>query len=56
MLQQLTYDAHARAYLDCVNNVAVIGHSHPRVLDAQAAKAFYDDILKQKTARRATGN
>jgi 4-aminobutyrate aminotransferase-like enzyme/Ser/Thr protein kinase RdoA (MazF antagonist) len=31
---QHLYDAQARAYLDCVNNVAVIGHSHPRVTAA----------------------
>ncbi len=31
---QHLYDAQARAYLDCVNNVAVIGHSHPRVTEA----------------------
>ncbi len=33
-LGQHLYDANARAYLDCVNNVAVIGHSHPRVVAA----------------------
>jgi 4-aminobutyrate aminotransferase-like enzyme/Ser/Thr protein kinase RdoA (MazF antagonist) len=33
-LRQHLYDARARAYLDCVNNVAVIGHSHPRVTAA----------------------
>jgi 4-aminobutyrate aminotransferase-like enzyme/Ser/Thr protein kinase RdoA (MazF antagonist) len=33
-LRQHLYDAQARAYLDCVNNVAVIGHSHPRVTAA----------------------
>ncbi len=33
-LGQYLYDASARAYLDCVNNVAVIGHSHPRVTAA----------------------
>jgi 4-aminobutyrate aminotransferase-like enzyme len=32
--RQHLYDAQARAYLDCVNNVAVIGHSHPRVTEA----------------------
>ncbi|HET6172358.1 MAG TPA: aminotransferase [Gaiellales bacterium] len=31
---QHLYDAQARAYLDCVNNVAVVGHSHPRVTAA----------------------
>jgi 4-aminobutyrate aminotransferase-like enzyme/Ser/Thr protein kinase RdoA (MazF antagonist) len=34
--RQHLYDAQARAYLDCVNNVAVIGHSHPRVTAAAA--------------------
>ncbi len=33
-LRQHLYDANARAYLDCVNNVASIGHSHPRVAAA----------------------
>jgi 4-aminobutyrate aminotransferase-like enzyme/murein DD-endopeptidase MepM/ murein hydrolase activator NlpD len=33
-LRQHLYGADARAYLDCVNNVAVIGHSHPRVTAA----------------------
>ncbi|MBZ5728439.1 MAG: aminotransferase class III-fold pyridoxal phosphate-dependent enzyme [Acidobacteriia bacterium] len=28
------YDAGGRAYLDCVNNVAHVGHSHPRVVRA----------------------
>jgi 4-aminobutyrate aminotransferase-like enzyme/Ser/Thr protein kinase RdoA (MazF antagonist) len=32
--RQYLYDADARAYLDCVNNVAVVGHSHPRVTAA----------------------
>jgi 4-aminobutyrate aminotransferase-like enzyme/Ser/Thr protein kinase RdoA (MazF antagonist) len=35
-LGQHLYDAQARAYLDCVNNVAVVGHSHPRVTAAAA--------------------
>ncbi|MDP9259299.1 MAG: aminotransferase class III-fold pyridoxal phosphate-dependent enzyme, partial [Actinomycetota bacterium] len=33
-LRQHLYDAQARSYLDCVNNVAVVGHSHPRVTAA----------------------
>jgi Ser/Thr protein kinase RdoA (MazF antagonist) len=28
------YDADGRPYLDAYNNVAVVGHSHPRVVDA----------------------
>jgi 4-aminobutyrate aminotransferase-like enzyme/Ser/Thr protein kinase RdoA (MazF antagonist) len=30
------YDADGRAYLDMVNNVAVVGHSHPRIAAAAA--------------------
>jgi 4-aminobutyrate aminotransferase-like enzyme/Ser/Thr protein kinase RdoA (MazF antagonist) len=33
-LGQHLYDARARSYLDCVNNVAAVGHSHPRVTEA----------------------
>ncbi|MGZ5298303.1 MAG: aminotransferase class III-fold pyridoxal phosphate-dependent enzyme [Actinomycetota bacterium] len=33
------YDAEGRAYLDCYNNVPVVGHSHPRVVDAIARQA-----------------
>ena len=32
--RQHLYDAHGRAYLDCVNNIACVGHSHPRVTAA----------------------
>ncbi len=32
------YDADGRSYLDCVNNVAHVGHAHPRVVDAGAAQ------------------
>jgi 4-aminobutyrate aminotransferase-like enzyme len=32
--RQHLYDVDGRAYLDVVNNVAVVGHSHPRVLEA----------------------
>jgi 4-aminobutyrate aminotransferase-like enzyme/Ser/Thr protein kinase RdoA (MazF antagonist) len=32
--RQYLYDEHGRAYLDCVNNVAHVGHSHPRVVRA----------------------
>jgi len=28
------YDPNGRAYLDCVNNVAHVGHGHPHVVDA----------------------
>ncbi len=36
---QFLYDAEGRAYLDCVNNVCHVGHSHPRVVSAIAAQA-----------------
>jgi 4-aminobutyrate aminotransferase-like enzyme/Ser/Thr protein kinase RdoA (MazF antagonist) len=32
--RQMLYDSHGRAYLDMVNNVAVVGHSHPRIVSA----------------------
>src|SRR5689334_24153666 len=32
------YDADGRAYLDCVNNVAHVGHAHPRVVAAGVAQ------------------
>ena len=32
------FDANGRAYLDCVNNVAHVGHAHPRVVEAGAAQ------------------
>ncbi len=34
--RQHLYDSTGRAYLDCVNNVAHVGHSHPRVVEAAA--------------------
>jgi len=34
--KQYLYDAGGRAYLDCVNNVAHVGHCHPRVVRAAA--------------------
>ena len=36
---QYLYDAQGRAYLDCVNNVCHVGHSHPRVVAALAQQA-----------------
>jgi 4-aminobutyrate aminotransferase-like enzyme len=32
------YDPDGRAYLDCVNNVAHVGHAHPRVVEAGIAQ------------------
>jgi 4-aminobutyrate aminotransferase-like enzyme len=36
--RQHLYDAGGRRYLDCVNNVAHVGHCHPRVVAAAAAQ------------------
>jgi 4-aminobutyrate aminotransferase-like enzyme/Ser/Thr protein kinase RdoA (MazF antagonist) len=36
--RQYLYDAGGRRYLDCVNNVAHVGHSHPRVNAAIASQ------------------
>ena len=33
------YDAQGRRYLDCYNNVASVGHAHPRVVQAMATQA-----------------
>jgi 4-aminobutyrate aminotransferase-like enzyme len=33
------YDIKGRAYLDCYNNVPVVGHSHPKVVDALSRQA-----------------
>jgi 4-aminobutyrate aminotransferase-like enzyme/Ser/Thr protein kinase RdoA (MazF antagonist) len=32
--RQYLYDETGRAYLDCYNNVPLVGHSHPRVVEA----------------------
>ena len=36
---QFLYDEVGHAYLDCVNNVAHVGHAHPRVVDALARQS-----------------
>ena len=36
---QFLYDEGGKAYLDCVNNVCHVGHSHPRVVAALAGQA-----------------
>jgi 4-aminobutyrate aminotransferase-like enzyme/Ser/Thr protein kinase RdoA (MazF antagonist) len=36
---QYLFDAGGRAYLDCVNNVPHVGHSHPKVAEAIARQA-----------------
>eukprot|EP00966_Prymnesium_polylepis_P028873 669547-Prymnesium_polylepis.1 len=35
---QYLYDENRRRYLDCVNNVCHVGHTHPRVVQAAAAQ------------------
>ena len=35
---QYLYDEDRRQYLDCVNNVCHVGHTHPRVVQAAAAQ------------------
>ena len=37
--RQYLYDANGRPYLDMINNIAIVGHSHPRVA-AAAARQF----------------
>lgn len=37
--RQYLYDSDGRRYLDCVNNVAHVGHSHPRAVRAAAEQA-----------------
>ena len=36
---QYLYDAHGQGYLDCVNNVCHVGHSHPDVVKALSEQA-----------------
>ena len=36
---QYLFDSSGRAYLDCVNNICHVGHSHPRVVAAMAEQA-----------------
>ncbi len=43
---QYLYDAQGRAYLDCVNNVCHVGHSHPAVV---AALAYQATLLNTNT-------
>jgi 4-aminobutyrate aminotransferase-like enzyme len=49
------FDAGGRAFLDCVNNVAHVGHAHPRVVEAGVAQMrllntntryLHDNILR----------
>jgi 4-aminobutyrate aminotransferase-like enzyme/Ser/Thr protein kinase RdoA (MazF antagonist) len=59
--RQYLYDADGRHYLDCVNNVAHVGHSHPRVVRAAAEQmellntnTRYLNELMVEYARRLT--
>jgi 4-aminobutyrate aminotransferase-like enzyme/Ser/Thr protein kinase RdoA (MazF antagonist) len=57
------YDAEGRAYLDCVNNVAHVGHSHPRVVEAAHrqmrvlntnTRYLHDNLVRYAEALTAT--
>ena len=52
---QHLYDSRGRAYLDCVNNVAHVGHCHPRVVRAASeqmarlntnTRYLYDELVE----------
>jgi 4-aminobutyrate aminotransferase-like enzyme len=45
--RQYLYDAEGRRYLDCVNNVAHVGHSHPIVVEA-----VYEQMARLNTNTR----
>eukprot|EP00457_Paulinella_chromatophora_P005710 gb/GEZN01005727.1/.p1 GENE.gb/GEZN01005727.1/~~gb/GEZN01005727.1/.p1 ORF type:complete len:564 (+),score=46.20 gb/GEZN01005727.1/:29-1720(+) len=60
---QYLYDEEGRDYLDCVNNVAHVGHCHPRVVNAchlQMAKLntntryLHDNVVRLAAALSAT--
>ena len=44
---QFMYDETGRAYLDCINNVAHVGHCHPKVV-----KATQDQLAELNTNSR----
>ncbi len=57
------YDENGQPYLDCVNNVPHVGHSHPRVLSAAQdqmallntnTRYLHDSIVEYAEALRAT--
>ncbi len=57
------YDDRGRAYLDCYNNVAHLGHAHPEVVEVQARQAarlntntryLHDNIVAYAEALTAT--
>ncbi|HVT52489.1 MAG TPA: aminotransferase class III-fold pyridoxal phosphate-dependent enzyme, partial [Dongiaceae bacterium] len=57
------YDDRGRAYLDCYNNVAHLGHAHPEVVEVLARQAsilntntryLHDDIIAYAEALTAT--
>ncbi|XP_022096059.1 5-phosphohydroxy-L-lysine phospho-lyase-like [Acanthaster planci] len=56
---QYMYDEEGNAYLDCINNVCHVGHSHPRVVEAAAKQMaivntnnrFLHDTLVQYAER-----
>ncbi len=61
--QQFLYDESGQPYLDCVNNVAQVGHSHPRVIRAAQeqmallntnTRYLHDSVVEYAEALRAT--
>ncbi|MEJ2746945.1 MAG: aminotransferase class III-fold pyridoxal phosphate-dependent enzyme, partial [Anaerolineae bacterium] len=60
---QFLYDEAGRPYLDCVNNVCHVGHSHPRVVQAAAnqmtllntnTRYLHDNIIRYAERLTAT--
>ncbi|MCB9420915.1 MAG: aminotransferase class III-fold pyridoxal phosphate-dependent enzyme [Ardenticatenaceae bacterium] len=60
---QYLYDETGRPYLDCVNNVCHVGHSHPRVVEAAAnqmailntnTRYLHDNIIRYAGRLTAT--
>ncbi len=57
--KQYLYDSAGRAYLDCVNNVAHVGHCHPRVVEAASGQMallntntrYLNELLAEYTER-----
>ncbi len=42
------YSHTGKRYVDCVNNVAHVGHSHPAVCDAVAVRAVAQALTSQR--------
>jgi len=55
-LEAITKARRPPQFIPAIETYPSGGHTHPRVMDAQSAKAFYEDAVKNKTTNRATGN